>query len=179
MLLAIISGLFSLMNGVASSYLSMLGDARGIAGIGIFFTVSSIAVLLIRPVAGKLMDQKGLAVILIPSLIFGAVSMACIGAAQGIAMIIVAALLKGVAQSSGQSSVQAECAKRTSPEKRGVALSTCYLGSDLGNSAGAALGGWLSTACGYGGMFYIVGAVVASGLGMYAIQNAIDHRKKG
>ena len=56
-------------------------------------------------------------------------------------------------------------------------MSTCYLGSDLGNSIGASLGGWLSAAYGYGSMFIIVGGLVASGLGMYAIQLRLDRKK--
>ena len=178
LLLALISGLFSLMNGVASSYLSMLGDERNIVNIGIFFTISSVAVLLIRPMAGKLFDRRGLTVILVPCLIFGSCAMICTGLAGSIGVIVVAALLKGISQSAGQSSVQAECARRSSEKNRGVAMSTCYLGSDLGNSIGASLGGWLSAAYGYGSMFIIVGGLVASGLGMYAIQLRFD-RKKG
>lgn len=179
MLLAVISGLFSLMNGVTSSYLSMLGDERSIEGIGIFFTISSVAVLLIRPFAGKLMDRRGLACVLIPSLVFGSVAMLCIGAARALPAVILAAVLKGVGQSAGQSSVQAECAKRSRPEKRGVAMSTCYLGSDLGNSAGAGLGGYLSGAYGYGVMFKVAGVIIASGLGLYAVQRRIDKGRKG
>ena len=113
LLLAFISGLFSLMNGVASSYLSMLGDERNIVNIGIFFTISSVAVLLIRPMTGKLFDRRGLTVILVPCLIFGSCAMICIGVAGSIGVIVVAALLKGISQSAGQSSVQAECARRS------------------------------------------------------------------
>lgn len=98
LLLALISGLFSLMNGVASSYLSMLGDERNIVNIGIFFTISSVAVLLIRPMTGKLFDRRGLTVILVPCLIFGSCAMICTGLAGSIGVIVVAALLKGFAK---------------------------------------------------------------------------------
>jgi len=176
-LLAVIGGLFSLMNGVTSSYLPMLGDERGIAGVSVFFTVSSLIVLVIRPFAGKLMDRRGLNVVLLPSLIFGAVAMFCIGCAWGIAPVLLAALLKGAAQSSGQASVQAECARRSPADRRGVALSTCYLGNDLGNSLGAWLGGCLSGWWGYGTMFMISGVIVASGLVMMAVQRKFDARE--
>ena len=178
LLLSAISGLFSVMNGVASSYLSMLGDERGIANISIFFTISSVAVLLIRPAAGKLQDKKGLSIVLIPSLILGAAAMFCIGASRGILTIIIAALLKGVAQSSGQAAIQADCARRSPMNRRGVAMSTCYLGSDVGNCVGASLGGWLSGLFGYGTMFGLIGVMVAAGLGMYGIQIGIDKKNK-
>ncbi len=177
LLLVTISGLFSMMNGVVSSYLSMLGDERGITNISVFFTVSSVAVLLIRPAAGRLQDKRGLTVVLVPSLILGAASMVCIGMAWGLLPVLAAALLKGIAQSAGQAAIQADCARRTPLNRRGVAMSTCYLGSDLGNSVGASLGGWLSGAFGHGMMFIVLGGVVASGLGMYGVQICIDRRK--
>lgn len=177
LLLAAISGLFSLMNGVTSSYLSMLGDERGIANVSVFFTISSAAVLLIRPAAGRLQDKKGLTVVLVPSLILGAASMVCIGMAWGLLPILTAALLKGIAQSSGQAAIQADCARRSPLHRRGVAMSTCYLGSDLGNSIGAALGGWLSGVFGYGTMFILVGGIVAAGLGMYGVQICMERKR--
>ncbi|MCM1026661.1 MAG: MFS transporter [Roseburia sp.] len=179
LLLSAVSGLFSVMNGVASSYLSMLGDERGIVNISIFFTISSVAVLLIRPVAGKLQDKKGLSVVLIPSLILGAAAMFCIGASWSILTIVTAALLKGVAQSSGQAAIQADCARRAPADRRGVAMSTCYLGSDLGNCVGASLGGWLAGLFGYGAMFDLIGVMVVGGLGMYGIQLVIDKKRQG
>lgn len=178
LLLSAISGLFSVMNGVASSYLSMLGDERGIVNISIFFTISSVAVLLIRPAAGKLQDKKGLSIVLIPSLILGSAAMFCIGVSWGILTIIIAALLKGIAQSSGQAAIQADCARRSPLSRRGVAMSTCYLGSDVGNCVGASLGGWLAGIFGYGMMFCLIGVMVAAGLGMYGIQLAIDKNNK-
>lgn len=164
-ILSAIGGLFSLMNGVVSSYLTMLGDLRSIDNASLFFTVSSIAVLLIRPFSGKMADRKGLMYVMIPSLLLGASSMFCISSAWSIAPILTAALLKGAAQSSGQNAIQAECARRSPANRRGVAMSTCYLGNDLGNSFGAMLGGWLSGSVGYGKMFGIIGGIMADGPG--------------
>lgn len=178
LLLSAVSGLFSVMNGVASSYLSMLGDERGIINISVFFTISSAAVLLIRPAAGKLQDKKGLSIVLIPSLILGSAAMFCISISWGILTIIIAALLKGIAQSSGQAAIQADCARRSPKDRRGVAMSTCYLGSDVGNCVGASLGGWLAGIFGYGMMFGLIGVMVAFGLGMYGIQIGIDRKNK-
>ena len=173
-ILSAIGGLFSLMNGVVSSYLTMLGDLHSIDNASLFFTVSSIAVLLIRPFSGKMADRKGLMYVMIPSLLLGASSMFCISSAWSIAPILTAALLKGAAQSSGQNAIQAECARRSPANRRGVAMSTCYLGNDLGNSFGAMLGGWLSGSVGYGKMFGIIGGIMLMGLGMLYIQKRID-----
>ncbi len=177
-LISVIGALFSLMNGVVSSFLSMLGDERGIANVGLFFTVSSLAVLTIRPFIGQVIDRKGLYFVLFPSLILGALAMVCIGSSWGIVPVIAASILKGVSQSSGQTAVQAECAKRSRPEQRGVAMATYYLGSDLGNSVGSSLGGWLSQSVGYGGMFHLTGALVAGGVLLTALQLRKDKSRE-
>lgn len=178
LLLSCIGSLFSLMNGIVSSYLSMLGDERGIGAVSIFFTLSSAAVLLIRPFAGPLIDKRGYAFTLIPCLVLGACAMFLVGSAWSVLPIIAAGILKGASQSAGQVAVQTECARRSSAQRRGVAMSTFYLGSDLGNSLGASAGGWMSSHWGLGSMFTVMGGVILSGLAMLFLQKRIDLKRQ-
>ncbi len=177
-LLAMMGGLFSLMNGVASSYLSMLCEERNVTGYALFFTVSSIAVLPVRPIAGRIIDRHGLTKVMLPSLLCAAAALWLISASWGMIPLMIAAVLKGAAQSSGQASAQAECAKRTEKNRRGVAMSTCYLGNDLGNSLGASIGGAVSSRYGFGTMFGVMGAVMLAGLGLLYIQHCMDQKRK-
>ena len=172
-----ITALFSMSNGIATSFLSLLADERGISGVGMFFTLSSVAVLIARLLTGKLMDKRGLGIVVIPSLIMGAGSLAMVGWARVLWPILVAGCLKGIGQSAGQSGVQAECARRVDATRRGVAMATCYLGNDIGQGLGTSLGGYLSATMGYGGMFLVMGAAMLTGILMYAIQVRIDHKK--
>ena len=50
-----------------STYLAILAEERGIGNIALFFTVYSACLVLLRPVTGKLLDKKGVYVILVPS----------------------------------------------------------------------------------------------------------------
>jgi len=173
-LFALMGSLFSMSNGITTSFLSMLSDERGIAGVGLFFTVSSVAVLVSKPFSGRLMDQRGIWFIMVPCLAFGAAAMFLVAGAWSLWPLLVAAALKGVAQSSGQSALQAECANRCDALRTGVAMSTCYLGNDLGQGLGNALGGAMSARLGYGTMFAIVGGIVLTGYIMMAVQRRID-----
>lgn len=175
-LLALMGGLFSLLNSVTSSYLSLLGEERSIEGIALFFTVSSATVLLTRPFVGRFIDQKGWRVVLPVAFIIGGISMLLIGFAAGLWMVVLAAVLKGIGQSSGQIAVQAECVRRKPSQERGVAVSTCYLGSDLGNSFGAAYGGWASEQMGNSAMFNVVGIMLFAGIFVLLLQQWFDHR---
>lgn len=176
LLFALMGGLFSILNSVTSSYLSLLGEERSIAGISLFFTVSSATVLLTRPFVGRIIDQKGWRVVLPTALILGGISMLFIGFAAGLWMIVVAAVFKGIGQSSGQIAVQAECVRRKPAQERGAAVSTCYLGSDLGNSFGAAYGGWASEQMGNSAMFNLVGVMLFAGIFLLLLQQWFDRR---
>lgn len=56
--LALIGGIFSLINGIVSSFLVLLGEERAIKNIALYFTVNAICLLVVRPIAGKLSDKK-------------------------------------------------------------------------------------------------------------------------
>lgn len=180
-LFALMGSLFSMSNGISSSYLSMLADERTIAGVGLFFTVSSIAVLCSKPFSGRLMDARGIWFIMVPCFALGAAAMFLVASARSLWPLLVAAAMKGVAQSSGQSALQAECANRCDATRTGVAMSTCYLGNDLGQGLGNAFGGALSARLGYGKMFAVVGLIILAGFVMIFAQRGIDaaRRTKG
>ena len=173
-LFALMGSLFSMSNGIVTSYLSMLADERAIAGVGLFFTVASVAVLASKPFSGRLMDRRGIWTIMAPCFAFGAGALFLIAGARSLWPLLLAAALKGVAQSSGQSALQAECANRSTALRTGVAMSTCYLGNDLGQGLGNALGGALSARLGYAVMFAVIGGIVLTGYLMMGVQRGAD-----
>lgn len=144
---AIFGGLFSMCNGIVSSFLAMLGDERGIANVGVFFTVNAVMLLLVRIFGGRLMDKYGLTPILIPSYLLAATAMFLVAGAKGAAVIAVAGALKALGQGSAQPAIQTTCIQQLPPEKRGVAVSTFYVGADVGLGLGGALGGTVARAC--------------------------------
>ena len=175
---ASIMGLFSCGNGLLNTYLAIIGDERNVANIGLFFTAYSIAVVAIRPLSGKLLDKKGLTIILIPALFVASVSMVIVGAAQTVGLFILAGALKAIGQGGGSPSIQATCVKTMGRDRAGVASSTCYIGQDIGNAFAPIIGGVVATSYGYGTMFYGYAALLLiGGLGLYALQLAIEKRK--
>lgn len=174
--LALIGGLFSLFNGITASFLILLGDERGIYNIGIYFTVNAICLLIIRSLAGKLIDRKSLGVILIPCLFIAAVAAVFIGSAASIGMIIAAAVLKAIGQGSGQPAVQTACMKMLPAEKSGLAASTFYIGADLGQGFGPMLGGAVSGLWGYSVMFYCCAGFLLCGIIIFNVYNKILNR---
>lgn len=166
---AIFGGLFSLCNGIISSFLAMLGDERGIVNVGIFFTVNAVALLLVRIFGGKLMDKYGLTPILIPSYLLAAGAMFLVAGARGTAAIAVAGILKALGQGTAQPAIQTACIKQLPEEKRGVAVSTFYVGADVGQGLGGAIGGTVAQSFGYTAMYCGAGAMMLTALAVYLI----------
>lgn len=173
---AILGGIFSMSNGIISSYLVLLGDDRGITNISIYFTVNALMLLLVRPFAGKLADKKGTAVIVYPAIAFNALALFLIGRASALWMIITASVFKAVGQGSGQPTLQAASLKTLPPEKSGVATSTFYIGGDIGQGLGPMVGGAVSDNFGYTAMFS--SAACLCGLGMVFFALFTRYRKK-
>lgn len=176
LLCALMSALFSMSNGITSSFLAMMAQERGIANVGYFFTVSSVVVLLIRPFSGKLLDKKGLDFVLVPAFVLGAVGALMIGSAHTLYVILAAAVLKAVSQSSGQPGIQATCVMRVSKDRSGVALGTCYLGNDVGQGLGTMIGGAISGALGYTAMFAFCAVMLLSGVGILFLDKRVWKR---
>ena len=119
LMLTVIVGCFSMMNGLISSFLVNLGDEKSIVGIGMYFTVNALVLFFIRPFAGKLIDKKSLAFIVYPAFILSMIAAAFIGLAVSLWMILVAAAFYAVGQGSSQPALQTTCIKKLGPKRVG------------------------------------------------------------
>lgn len=158
---AMLMGLFSCGNGLITAFMAVLGDERAIPNVTLFFTVYSLVVFVVRPLTGKLLDRKGLAVILYPSFVIAAAGMVVLGAASALWMVILAGALKALGQGAGTPSIQADVIRRLGRERAGTASSTCLIFQDIGNAISPVIGGAVATAYGFGNMFYGYAAILA------------------
>lgn len=140
---------FAFCAGLTTSLIVLLGSERAIEGVTLFFFISSIGMVAARPFAGRIVDRKGLAPVLLPSFVFECVAMMCVAFAHSLACIIAAALFRIVGQGVAQISLQGQILKDAPEEHRGVAASTFYMGVDVGQGFGAMAGGWVADAWGY------------------------------
>ncbi|NLM11707.1 MAG: MFS transporter [Clostridiaceae bacterium] len=175
---ALTAGLFSLGNGIVSSFLVLFGEQRGISNIALFFAMNSIALFLMRLLIGRVVDRTGLLLIVNLSLAFTAMSMLLIGSSSGILTILVAALLKAVGQGSGQIALQSACIKKVDASRVGVATSTYYIGADIGQGFGPILGGKISALFGYQTMFFYIGVLMIAGAALFSVYQIRKGRVK-
>jgi predicted MFS family arabinose efflux permease len=160
--LALLVTVFSMTNGLVSSFLVLVGDERHIDNIGLYFTILAVCLLFVRPIAGRLSDKKGLAIILVPALALTAGESLLLAKASTLTVVLLAAVCKAFGQGSAQPSLQAACIKKLGPERSGVATSTYFIGADIGQGFGPILGGSVAQNYGYTTMFYCSAAILCS-----------------
>lgn len=155
---------FTFSMGFINSFFALTAEQRHIGGYSIFFTVFAVAMMILKPISGKAQDRFGLSFVLIPALAFTSVSLGIISIGQTLPIMIVAALLLAFGQGSGQPALLATCISEASPERRGAALSTYYIGLDLGNGIGNIAGSGVAAALGYKGAYLFCAGLLAAGL---------------
>ena len=160
-------GMLSVGNGILLYYLKDFGSVRGIANISLYYTVSSIVTVLVRPFAGKWLDIKGIAYTMYPAFLITAAFAFCFAGAYTLPLVLIAAVFKAVGQGSGQSALQADSLRKLGMDRSGVASSTCYIGMDLGNVLGPAIGAFVISSSGYGPLFTIYGFLLLACIPVY------------
>jgi len=128
---------FGMGFGPVGAFLAIFAQARGIANPGILFTVQALAVILSQLVAGRLADRRGRAFVMVPGTVILSLGLGMLLFAHGLTEFLVAAALYGFGQGSAQPASIALLFDRVRPEQRGLAMSTYYLGFDLGISLGS------------------------------------------
>lgn len=164
--LMLLTTLFSSANGLVSTYLDILAQERSIPNISLFFTVYSVALVICKPLTGKLLDKRGLYLVVIPAIVFAALGMFLVGLAASLGVMLLAAVCKAVGQGAGTPSIQAYTVKTLDPSRAGVAVSTIQIGQNLGNALAPIAGSFFVGPFGYEAMFCGVGVLtlVAGGL---------------
>lgn len=164
---AVLACLFTFMNGVIGSFLALLGDERHISNIGYYFTVNAIVILIIRPLSGKLLDNKGLSVIAFPAFILAMAASLLLVISSSLWMILAVAVLYGIGQSSLSPALQATCVKKLGPSRVGIATSTYFIGYDAGQGLGPIIGGTIAGKFGLTSVFYICAILLFAGIIIY------------
>lgn len=167
--LSAVNASFTLMNGVVSTFLVVYAAQLGIEGVSWHFTVNAAVLIVLRILLAKQMNLWTLKQNLYPAFICGIVTVLIIGRGRSLALFIIAACFKAVAQSMSQPALQTEAFRAVPYKKRGLASSTMYIGGDLGQAVGPMVGGAIAQAAGYGNMYLICALPLAAAFIYFAL----------
>lgn len=153
--------------GAIITFIALYAMQRGIANIGLFFTAYSLALMVTRPVSGKLLDRRGADVVVVPGLVLTAAALVLVSQAQVLWVFLVAGVVYGVGFGAVQPSLQTLAVRDLPRDRVGPANGTFYNGFDLGIGIGSVLWGAAAQATGYSQMYLIAATPAALALVVY------------
>lgn len=147
-----------------SLYAAQLGD-ESLAGQ--YFMVYALAIVLSRPVSGRLYDRKGPDLVIYPGMLLYLMGMVVLGLSNGAIMLLLAGFIIGIGYGSIQPSIQARVIDLVEPHRRGSANATFFSAIDLGIGLGSFLFGFVVKYWGFQNMFLFSGIFVVLSCWLY------------
>lgn len=142
---------------VTGSFLIVYAGKQGVSEhIGLYFIVSSVTMVLTRPVIGKLTDKYGIVKIFIPAIVCDLLVFTLISFSRSLIMFLTAAFISAFGFGAMMPAIQALSMKCVPNERRGAASSTNYLGMDIGAFTGPLIAGGIAERFGYVSMWRIM-----------------------
>lgn len=145
---AIVMFLTSFSSGVLLTLVPAQCKYFKISNLGIFFSVYTLASLVVRILFAKYSDRHGRIAVLKVSSLLLAVSMAIVAFAHSVVWFMLGAIIFGFSWGFNTPTLTAWTIDLSQSEYRGKALATMFIALEFGIGIGALVAGWL-----YGGSF--------------------------
>lgn len=152
--------------GVVVAFLPIYVVGRELGNPGLFFTIFAVALVITRPVAGRLSDILGRRAVILPGMLVVASAMGLLAVAPSFAMLAVAGVLYGVGFGSVHPALLAWVADKAGVQKRGAAMATFTAAFDLGIGSSAVILGVVLEVAGFATMWGIAGGIAVLGFAL-------------
>ena len=152
---------------VVITYLPLLVEARRLGNAGLFFTVYSLVVLLVRVFAGRLSDRFGRGIMIVPGLLLLAGALGVLAITDSLAGFFLSALIFGIGFGAASPALAALAVEVVPPEERGSAIATYTAGFEVGIGFGAIALGPILQAAGFLVTFLLAALGPALGSAVY------------
>lgn len=151
-------------------FLSIFTHEIGLITAGaFFFVVYALVITITRPIAGRIFDEHGENAVMYPSYVCLTIGLLLIAYSTNAALLLIAGAFVGLGYGTFMSNGQAVCLKAIEPAKIGVALSTYFIGLDLGLGVGPYTLGVLHGLLSYSGIYIVSAIIPVIVLVLYAI----------
>ena len=150
-----------------------------VTAASMFFLVYSAAILLTRPVTGKMLDRFGANIIQYPAFIIMAVGFFAMGQATAGIVLLLAGFLIGLGFGNFQSVAQAVCVNIAKKENVGLATSTFFIMLEIGLGFGPFFLGMLVPAVGYSGLYQLLVISIFIAMVIYHFVYGRSEKKPG
>ncbi|MBP2644475.1 MAG: transporter [Firmicutes bacterium] len=160
--------LVALTQGGVINFVALFGVQNGISNVGSFFFCNAMMALFVRSFAGRLQDQKGPTIIIIPSYISMMAGVLLLSFSTNQFLLIGSGLLYGLGQGAVTPAIQTLLISRTSTERRGVAIAMYMSAIDIGMACGGLVLGYVASLTNYIFMYRISAIFPALGIVLFS-----------
>lgn len=168
--ISIVAFLIGLSYSSVLGFLSIYADNLGLSTAGaFFFVVYALIITLTRPFAGQIFDAKGENAVMYPSFIFLAIGLLTLSYTTTSFILLLSGALIGLGYGTFMSNGQAVCLKLVEPSKVSIALSTYFIGLDLGLGFGPYALGTVHSFLSYSGIYVLCAVLTVAVAILYAI----------
>lgn len=168
--ISIVAFLIGLSYSSVLGFLSIFADNLGLSTAGaFFFVVYALIITLTRPFAGQIFDAKGENAVMYPSFIFLAIGLLTLSYTTTSFMLLLSGALIGLGYGTFMSNGQAVCLKLVEPSKVSIALSTYFIGLDLGLGFGPYALGTVHSFLSYSGIYVLCAVLTVAVAILYSI----------
>lgn len=119
------------------TFIVLFGNEAKISHIGVFFLVTSLAEITIRPFSGKLFDHRGHLPVMVPGALAGFVGTVLLSISTSLPLLIAASVFYGIGIGMVYPVLEAWALRVVEPERRVAASATFYNFLDIGIGVGS------------------------------------------
>jgi MFS family permease len=145
--------LYSFGYGGITSFTALYADANGVTPKGIYLTTLAIAILITRPMSGRLGDRFGYRRVLLPSLLLVAAGLSILVFGGSRWQLIASAIVYGVGFGTAYPVFAGYVLRHVGPDRRGAAFGAILACFDTGIGTGSTTMGWIIGRYGFAAAF--------------------------
>ncbi|ERK58122.1 transporter, major facilitator family protein [Gemella bergeri ATCC 700627] len=168
--ISLVAFLIGLAYSSVLGFLSIYADNLHLSTAGaFFFVVYALIITATRPFAGRIFDARGENAVMYPSFVFLALGLIMLSFTNGSFMLLLSGALIGLGYGTFMSNGQAVCLKLVDSTKVGIALSTYFIGLDLGLGFGPYALGTVHSVLSYSGIYILCAILTIFVTVLYAL----------
>lgn len=158
------------IRGAMIYFIAVFGNSVGIARVGTFFLVFSLAAILTRFRLGDVSDRYGRKTVILPAALIIGANLFLIAQVRGLPLLVVTGFVGGIGQGLIFPALSTYIIDFLGRENKGLAISLYNSLFDVGMGIGSPVFGWVSDVAGYRWMYRIAAVLLLVATAVFMVK---------
>lgn len=157
-----------------TAFVTLFALERNLGNVGMFFTLNALGLFLSRVLCGKVVDQRGANIVVVPSMIVLSACLALVPFVNSRIYLYILSVPLGLAQGAVIPAIYALMFNRCSPERRGTVSAAFASSIDIGYGIGSIVFGFIAASFNYYVVYFVAMIFSVFALLLYLIDMRRD-----